>query len=89
MTDQSVTGHLRAVITEGRRDGGSFFGSVLAGTLLGLGADWWWDTSPVVTIVGVVLGSYAGFVRLWHEMKSQPDPPAVTRPAVSGKDSGG
>lgn len=80
MTKNSVTEHLRAVITEGRRDGGSFFGSIMAGTLLGLGVDWWLDTAPVAVIVGVALGSYAAFARLWQEMKTQPDPPAVTLP---------
>lgn len=78
MTRQSATAQIRSAITEGRRDGGSFFGSVVAGTLLGLGIDAWLDTAPVVVIVGIVLGSYAGFARAWQEVKSQPTPPAVT-----------
>lgn len=78
MTRQSATAQIRSAITEGRRDGGSFFGSVVASTLLGLGIDAWLDTAPVVVIVGIVLGSYAGFARAWHEIKSQPNPPAVT-----------
>ena len=86
MTDQSITGHLREVITEGRRDGGSFFGSIFAGTLLGLGLDAWWGTTPVLVIVGVILGSYSAFARLWNEMKTQPDHPAVTLRNPSGPD---
>lgn len=80
MTDQSVTKHLRAAINEGRRDGGSFFGSILAGTLLGLGLDWWLGTAPIFVIIGIVLGIYAAFARLWQEIKTQPDPPVVTLP---------
>lgn len=86
MAEESVSGQLRIAINEGRRDGGSFFGSVLAGTLLGLLLDWWWGTSPIVVIIGVLLGSYAGFARLWHEIKSQPDPPAVTLMPGAGQD---
>ncbi|HEX7099921.1 MAG TPA: AtpZ/AtpI family protein [Acidimicrobiia bacterium] len=80
MKQESATAHIRAAITEGRRDGGSFFGSVLAGTLLGLGIDAWLDSSPVAVIIGVLLGSYAAFARLWHEMKTQPSHPAATLP---------
>lgn len=78
MRDESITRQVGGALNEGRRDGGSFLGSVLAGTLLGLGLDWWLNTEPVLVIVGIVLGSYAGFVKTWHEIKSQPDPPAVT-----------
>jgi len=78
MAQESVSQQLRSVITEGRRDGGSFFGSVLAGTLLGLGLDAWLDTSPYLVIIGVLLGTYSAFARLWQEMKTQPDHPAVT-----------
>lgn len=80
MTQESVSRNLKLAITEGRRDGGSFFGSILAGTLLGLGLDWWLETSPVLVIIGVLLGVYAAFARLWHEIKTQPDHPAVTLP---------
>jgi F0F1-type ATP synthase assembly protein I len=82
MREESVTKHLKAAINEGRHDGGSFFGSILAGTLLGLGLDWWLGTAPLIVVIGVVLGAYAGFARLWQEIKSQPDPPAVTLPRV-------
>lgn len=78
MRRNSATAHIRSAITEGRRDGGSFFGSVVAGTLLGLGIDAWLDTAPIAVVAGIVLGSYAGFARAWQEVKSQPTPLAVT-----------
>lgn len=59
-------------------EGGSFLSSILAGTLIGLGLDWWLNTSPWLVIIGVILGSYSGFARTWHEIKNQPDLPAVT-----------
>lgn len=80
MRDEPVTRQVAAAVNEGRMDGGSFFGSVIAGTLLGLGLDWWLGTAPILVITGIVLGAYSGFARAWHEIKNQPDPPAVTRP---------
>ena len=59
MAQESVSQQLKFVITEGRRDRGSFFGSILAGTLLGLGVDRLFDTAPTFVIVGVLLGAYA------------------------------
>lgn len=78
MSEESVTRQLGTAINEGRRDGGSFFGSILAGTLIGLGADSLFDTSPILTIAFVLLGIYSAFLRLWQEMKRQPDHPALT-----------
>jgi F0F1-type ATP synthase assembly protein I len=42
-----------------------FFSSVVAGLLLGLGADWIFGTSPVLVIVGVIAGFVSGFAKLW------------------------
>lgn len=78
MKRESVTRHVGAAVTEGWLEGGSFLGSILAGTMLGLLLDWWLDTAPWLAIIGVVLGSYSGFARAWHSIKNQPDPPAVT-----------
>lgn len=78
MPEKSLSRQVGDAINEGRRDGGSFFGSILAGTLLGLGLDAWLDTTPILVIVGILVGVYAGFARVWHEMKSQPEHPALT-----------
>lgn len=78
MKRETVTKTVGAAVGEGWLEGGSFLGSILAGTLLGLGLDWWLDTSPWLVVVGIVLGAYSGFSRVWHQLKSQPDPPAVT-----------
>lgn len=82
MREESVTRQVAAAVNEGRMDGGSFFGSIAAGTLLGLGLDAWLDTAPILVIVGIVLGSYSGFAKAWHMVKAQPEHPAVTRPPV-------
>ena len=47
-------------------EGGSFFGSILSGTLLGYFADQWLGTDPWLVIVGILVGSYSGFLRVWH-----------------------
>lgn len=46
--------------------GGSLFGSILAGLLLGLGLDAWLSTSPWFTIGGIILGSVSGFMQMWR-----------------------
>lgn len=78
MREESVTKQVGAAVSEGWMEGGSFFGSILSGTLLGLGLDWWLGISPWLVITGVLLGSYSGFARMWASLKSQPDMPAVT-----------
>lgn len=78
MKPDSVTKHVGAAVTEGWLEGGSFLGSILAGTLVGLGLDWWLNTAPWLVVAGIVLGSYSGFARAWQQIKNQPDPPAVT-----------
>jgi ATP synthase protein I len=60
-------------LDEGWLRGGSLFGSLLAGTLLGYFADKWLGTEPWLVIVGIVLGSYAGFMKLWHYSKQMDD----------------
>lgn len=78
MKQESITKQVGAAVNGGWLQGGSFFGSILAGTLLGLGLDWWLGTAPWLVILGVILGAYSGFARTWKEIKEQPDPPAVT-----------
>lgn len=60
-----------AAATAGWSVGGSFFGSVVSGLLLGLLVDWWLDTEPWAVVVGITLGMYSGFMRLWHYAKAQ------------------
>ena len=55
--------------------GGSFFSSILAGTLIGYFLDQWWGTDPWLVITGIVLGSYSGFVKMWHYMRDLDDNP--------------
>ena len=50
---------------------GSFVESILAGALVGYLLDLWWGTEPWMVIVGIVLGSYTGFMRIWAMLKEQ------------------
>ena len=54
---------------EGWVSGGAFLGSILSGTLLGYLADRWLGTDPWLIVVGIVVGSYAGFVKMWQLSK--------------------
>lgn len=56
-------------ISDGWIQGGSLLGSVLAGMILGLLGDWWLGTDPWLVVIGILLGSYSGFMRLWHYSK--------------------
>ena len=80
MRDESVAKQVGKAVNDGWMEGGSFFGSILAGTLLGFGVDAWLGTSPWFVIAGVLLGAYSGFTRTWRWYRDQPDPPAVTLP---------
>lgn len=50
-------------------EGGSFLGSILSGALLGYLLDLWLGTDPWLVVTGIVLGSYAGFLRMWQYVK--------------------
>jgi F0F1-type ATP synthase assembly protein I len=50
-------------------EGGSFFSSILAGTLLGYFADLWLGTEPWLVVIGIIVGSYSGFIRVWNFSK--------------------
>ncbi|MXZ06131.1 MAG: AtpZ/AtpI family protein [Acidimicrobiia bacterium] len=62
---QSAHKGATAAVTEGWINGGAFFGSIMAGTLLGLAADQWLNTSPWLVVIGIIAGSGSGFYRLW------------------------
>ncbi|MDP9144737.1 MAG: AtpZ/AtpI family protein, partial [Actinomycetota bacterium] len=49
--------------------GGSFLGSILSGALLGYLADMWLGTAPWLIVVGILLGSYSGFMNMWRWSK--------------------
>jgi len=44
---------------------GAFFGSLMAGLLLGWLADHFLETRPVFIVVGIVVGAVTGFWRMW------------------------
>lgn len=49
---------------------GTFVGSILSGTLLGYLTDLWLGTRPWFIVIGIIAGSYAGFVSMWRLSKS-------------------
>jgi F0F1-type ATP synthase assembly protein I len=56
----------RNSITGSFAPGVDLISSVVAGLLLGLGLDWWLNTSPVFVIIGSVAGFGSGFYKLWQ-----------------------
>jgi F0F1-type ATP synthase assembly protein I len=60
---------VRSAVADGWVHGGSFFGSIVSGTLLGYFADQWLGTGPWLVILGIVVGSYSGFVKVWEYSK--------------------
>lgn len=69
MTDNSAQKQVNEAISVGWVEGGSFFGSILSGTLLGYFADQWLGTDPWLVISGILLGTYSGSLRVWHYSK--------------------
>lgn len=45
--------------------GGSFFGSIMAGTLIGWIVDHFAGTYPAFIVVGIIVGSVSGFIQMW------------------------
>ena len=45
--------------------GGSFFGSIMAGTLIGWIIDHFAGTDPAFIVVGIIVGSISGFIQMW------------------------
>ncbi len=69
MQSDNVHQHVTAAVHEGWNVGGSFFGSIISGTLLGYFLDGWLGTDPWLVVLGIVLGAYTGFLRVWHYSK--------------------
>ena len=62
-------------VNDGWVVGGSFFASILSGFLLGFFADEWLGTEPWLVILGILIGAYSGFLRLWHFAKQAEERP--------------
>ena len=58
-----------SAVADGWVAGGSFFGSIMAGTLIGWLGDRWLSTEPWLLVAGIVLGSANGFYRMWGLVK--------------------
>jgi ATP synthase protein I len=61
--------HVAHAVSEGWVEGGSFLGSILSGALLGYLADMWLGTDPWLVVVGILVGSYSGFMNVWRWSK--------------------
>ena len=55
-----------SAVSDGWVAGGSFFGSIMTGALLGWLGDRWLDTDPWLVSAGIALGSVSGFFRMWQ-----------------------
>ena len=75
MKQQTPTNQVHSAINDGWMHAGSFVSSIIAGTLLGYFADRWLGTEPWLVVIGVVLGSYAGFVKMWQYIKELDEQP--------------
>lgn len=63
-------------VSSGYIASGDFFGSIMSGLLLGVGADWLFDTRPAFIVVGIIVGSISGFYRMWrHAVEADPNGP--------------
>jgi len=47
-------------------DSSAFFGSIMAGMLLGFLADKVFGTAPLFIVIGIITGSVVGFWRMWQ-----------------------
>lgn len=79
MKQETTTQQVHSALNDGWMEGGSFLGSVLAGTLLGYFLDRWLGTDPWLVSIGIIVGAYAGFVQMWGYLKSLDDRPARDR----------
>ena len=75
MKNESTTRQVSVALSAGWIEGGSFLGSVLAGTLLGYVADRLLGTDPWFIVIGAVLVFYSGFMTLWNYSKRMEDDP--------------
>jgi len=76
---ETTTQQVHSAVNEGWMEGGSFLGSVLAGTLLGYFLDRWLGTDPWLVSIGIIVGAYAGFVQMWGYIKRLDERPIRDR----------
>ena len=69
MRFESTNRQITSAVGDGWVHGGSFLSSVLAGALLGYLTDRWLGTDPWLVVAGILLGAYAGFVKVWGYLK--------------------
>ncbi|MCI0425426.1 MAG: AtpZ/AtpI family protein [Actinobacteria bacterium] len=70
MKTDSTTRQASTAINEGFIEGGSFLSSILSGTFLGMLADRWLGTEPWLVVIGAIVGSYSGFLKVWQYSKT-------------------
>jgi F0F1-type ATP synthase assembly protein I len=70
---------VHSALNDGWMRAGSFASSIIAGTLLGYFADRWLGTDPWLVVVGVVVGAYSGFMKMWQYMKELDEQPVRDR----------
>jgi F0F1-type ATP synthase assembly protein I len=70
---------VHSALNDGWMRAGSFASSIIAGTLLGYFADRWLGTDPWLVVVGVVVGAYSGFMKMWQYMKELDGQPVRDR----------
>ena len=69
MNDETIHRPAGRAISDGWSRSAAFTGSILSGALLGFLADRWLGTEPWLVIVGILLGSYSGFMNMWRWSK--------------------
>lgn len=79
MKQDSTTKQVHSAVNDGWMHGGSFLSSILSGTLIGYLLDMWLGTEPWLVIIGIVLGAYSGFVKIWGYLKAQDERPVRER----------
>ena len=55
-------------VGDGWAAGSAFFGSLMSGLFLGMGADYLFGTDPLWTVIGIIAGSFSGFYTMYRLM---------------------
>lgn len=79
MKQETTSQQVHSALNDGWMHAGSFVSSIIAGTLLGYFADMWLGTEPWLVVIGIVTGSYAGFVKMWQYLKQLDEKPIRDR----------